>query len=53
MLTRWVRLSGNYEAGSIGHIKLNFAPEPQEWLMLAAGVSMLGLLYRSNRRSRR
>jgi hypothetical protein len=52
MLTRWVWLSGNYETGSIGHIKLNFAPEPQEWLMLAAGVSILGLLYRSNRRSR-
>jgi hypothetical protein len=52
MLTRWVWLSGNYETGSIGHVKLNFAPEPQEWLMLAAGVSILGLLYRSNRRSR-
>jgi hypothetical protein len=49
MLTRWVWLSGNYETASIGHVKLNFAPEPQEWLMLAAGVSMLGLLYRSNR----
>jgi len=52
MLTRWVWLSGNYEAGTIGHLRLNFTPEPQEWLMLAAGVSMLGLLYRSNRGSR-
>jgi hypothetical protein len=51
MLTRWVWLSGNYETGSIGLVKLGFAPEPQEWLMLAAGVSILGLLYRSNRRS--
>jgi hypothetical protein len=50
MLSRWVWLAGNYETASIGHIKLDFAPEPQEWLMLAAGVSMLGLLYRSNRR---
>jgi hypothetical protein len=33
----------------IGVLKLAFAPEPQEWLMLAAGISMLGLLYRSNR----
>ena len=52
MLTRWVWLSGNYETASIGHLRLNFTPEPQEWLMLAAGVSMLGLLYRSSWRSR-
>jgi hypothetical protein len=52
MLTRWVWTFGNYDTASIGHVKLDFAPEPQEWLMLAAGVSMLGLLYRSNRGSR-
>ncbi len=51
MITRWVWLSGNYETGTIGYLNINFAPEPQEWLMLAAGVSILGLLYRSNRRS--
>jgi hypothetical protein len=51
MLTRWVWLSGNYETASIGHLRLNLMPEPQEWMMLGAGLSMLGLLYRSNRRS--
>ncbi len=52
MLTRWVWQHGNYETGSIGQLRINFLPEPQEWLMLVAGLSMLGLLYRSNRRSR-
>ncbi len=51
MITRWVWLSGNYETGSIGHIRIDFLPEPQEWMMLGAGLSMLALLYRSNRRS--
>jgi hypothetical protein len=52
MLTRWVWFNGNYETADIGVLKLAFAPEPQEWLMLAAGISMLGLLYRTNRRRR-
>jgi hypothetical protein len=51
MLTRWVWLGGNYETADIGVLKLT-VPEPQAWLMLGAGLSMLGLLYRSNRRSR-
>jgi hypothetical protein len=51
MVTRWVWLAGNYETASIGHLRLNLTPEPQEWMMLGAGLSMLGLLYRSNRRS--
>ena len=52
MLTRWVWAFGNYESGDIGKIRLNFTPEPQEYLMLGAGISLLGLLYRSSRRSR-
>ena len=52
MITRWVWLAGNYETASIGHLRLSLTPEPQEWMMLGAGLSMLGLLYRSNRRSR-
>jgi hypothetical protein len=51
MITRWVWLAGNYETASIGHLRLSLTPEPQEWMMLGAGISMLGLLYRSNRRS--
>jgi hypothetical protein len=52
MLTRWVWLAGNYETASVGNLRLSLTPEPQEWMMLGAGLSMLGLLYRSNRRSR-
>jgi hypothetical protein len=51
MLTRWVWLAGNFETASIGHLNLSLTPEPHEWMMLGAGLSMLGLLYRSNRRS--
>ena len=50
MLTRWVWDFGNYESATIGILKLHFTPEPHEWLMLAAGISMLGLMRRSSRR---
>jgi len=49
MLTRW-RQVFDYETGAIGILKLVFTPEPQEWMMLASGVSLLGLLYHANRR---
>jgi len=44
---------GDYYTGSIGVIKLVFVPEPQAWLMLATGISALGLLYRANGRGGR
>ncbi len=52
MITRWVWLSGNYETASIVHLKISVLPEPQQWLMLGAGLSMLSLMYRSKQRSR-
>jgi hypothetical protein len=51
MLTKWVG-AGTSATAAIGIMKLNFAPEPSEWLMLASGISMLGLLAHW-RRSRR
>jgi hypothetical protein len=52
MITRWVFSSATkgYYTGTIAELHLRIAPEPHEWVMLAAGISMLGLLYRSNRR---
>jgi hypothetical protein len=49
-LTRWKNplQGGDYHTGSIGVIKLTFVPEPGAGLMLVAGISGLGLLYRVN-----
>ena len=49
LLTHWWG-ANNIETTSVGILKL-FVPEPAEWMMLAAGVSMLGLLYRAKRHS--
>ncbi len=52
MLTRWtggITLRGSTAA--IGVMKLNFAPEPSQWMLLSSGISMLGLM--AWRRSRR
>ena len=51
LMTQWVGPSSNYFTGGIGVMRLQFAPEPHEWLMLGAGVSLLGVLYRVKRRS--
>ncbi len=40
----------SYETAGIGRLKIT-VPEPPEWVMLGAGLSLLGLLYRWNRRS--
>jgi hypothetical protein len=34
-------------------MKLEFAPEPSEWMMLAGGVSMLGLMVHRRRNNKR
>ena len=54
MLTRWIFRNGEYSyfQGGIGIMRLRFTPEPHVWMLLGAGLSMLGLLYRANRRSR-
>jgi hypothetical protein len=52
MLTRWIdNPSRDYHTGGIGIMRLHFTPEPQVWMLLGAGLSLLGILYRANRRS--
>jgi hypothetical protein len=53
MLTRWIFRGGvaSYHTGGIGILRLRFVPEPQVWMLLGAGLSLLGILYRVNRRS--
>lgn len=53
-VTRWIFGDGAnaYFTGGVGILKVQIAPEPHEWMLLGAGLSMLGLLYRANRRSR-
>ena len=49
LLTHW-RGEQLTETTAVGILKLTFTPEPARWMMLVAGVSMLGLLYRAHRR---
>ncbi len=51
MLTHWRTPGGgsDYETASIGKLRLTFAPEPSAALILGAGISLLGLLYRAGR----
>jgi hypothetical protein len=49
MLTHWnYGLTGS-DTGAIGKMTLTFAPEPDSWLMLCAGLVALGLLNRFRR----
>jgi hypothetical protein len=50
MITAWTG-AGTSATAAIGIMKVSFAPEPSEWMLLASGVSLLGLL--GWRRSRR
>jgi hypothetical protein len=45
ILTRW-QGSEDFETGGIAILKLNFVPEAENWMMLAAGLSLLGVLFR-------
>jgi hypothetical protein len=49
-LTHWLSIINNYETEQIGIMRLEFVPEPENWMMLFAGVSLLGILYRVHRR---
>jgi hypothetical protein len=55
MLTRWISDNPYYQfdyySGGIGILRLRFVPEPQVWMLLGAGISLLGILYRASRRS--
>lgn len=48
-LTRWIFGPNSYHSASIGILRINFAPEPHEMLLLGAGLSLLLLLYRAVR----
>jgi hypothetical protein len=50
LLTHWWG-EQNIETTAVGILKLTFTPEPSGWMMLFAGASMLGLIYRTQRRS--
>jgi hypothetical protein len=45
--------SGVGNTGAIGILRIKFVPEPASWLMLAAGIGFLGLLYRRRARELR
>jgi len=46
VLTRWLQPALNFETGGIGILRIKFVPEPQTWMMLIAGFSLLGMGYR-------
>jgi hypothetical protein len=46
ILTQWLQPAVKFETGGIGILKLKFVPEPHTWMMLAAGVSLLGVGFR-------
>jgi hypothetical protein len=50
VLTRWSQPSFDQVTGGIGIFRLQFVPEPGKWVLLVAGLSMLGILYRARRR---
>jgi hypothetical protein len=49
MITHWTGVGAITSTAGIGVLTMN-VPEPGQWLMLASGVSMLGLLFRSTRK---
>jgi len=53
MLSHWDTNGFHNETGAIGVLNLVFAPEPQSWMLLGAGASLLAVLYRSNRSNRK
>jgi hypothetical protein len=46
MLMHW---TGGEHQGLIGILRLQFVPEPSSWLMLVAGIGLLGVFYRRRR----
>jgi hypothetical protein len=43
VLTRWLSPVFSFETGGIAILRIKFVPEPQTWVMLVAGVSLLGV----------
>jgi hypothetical protein len=46
VLTRWTQPAFDQFTGGVGILRLQFVPEPGKWVLLAAGLSMLAVLYR-------
>jgi hypothetical protein len=46
VMTRWLQVAANLETAGIGLLRIKFVPEPQTWLLLIAGASLLGVGYR-------
>jgi hypothetical protein len=40
-LTRWLQPAVNFETGGVAILRVKFVPEPQTWVMLVAGASLL------------
>jgi hypothetical protein len=43
VLTRWLQPTVNFETGGVAILRIKFVPEPQTWVVLVAGASLLGL----------
>jgi hypothetical protein len=43
VLTRWLQPAARFETAGIGILRIKFVPEPQTWMMLVAGASLLAL----------
>jgi hypothetical protein len=50
IITKWLQPAANFETGGIAVLRINFVPEPVTALMLVAGLSLLGVLYRARGR---
>jgi hypothetical protein len=46
VLTRWTQPCCDHFTGGVGILRLRFVPEPGKWMLLLAGLSLLGILYR-------
>jgi hypothetical protein len=51
VLTRWTQPAFDQFTGGVGILRLRFVPEPGKWMLLVAGLSLLGVLYRGRGRS--
>ena len=50
VLTRWLQPCCNFETGGVGILRIKFIPEPNTWMMLVAGASLLGVGTRLRKR---
>jgi len=45
-LTHWLQPAANYDTGGVAVLRLRFLPEPGSAVLMVAGLSLLGVLYR-------